>query len=162
MIDMHPEVRITRLRHDDARGLEYLVQLLCMLHAETPHAPLCVPKLRRHAQQVTRDGYVFVSVTPDMQMAGTVALEVDQPFFSEQDWLVDRWMFVHPACRRTPHAKMLLRAAKLTARDLKMPLQMTVTGFGSARTAGKIRLFSRELGEANGAVWNVHPELEAA
>lgn len=160
MIDMHPEVRLVRVLPGDETGLECLIQLLTMLHAETPHAPLSLPKLRRHVEGVLAQGFVLVSVTPEGRMAGSLGLSLDAPFFSEQEWLRDEWLFVHPECRRTPHARMLVRAAKLLARDMKKPLRMEVSGFG-ARIAGKVRLFERELGPPNGASWII-PVTEAA
>lgn len=150
----HPEVTIEKLHPRDERGYECLVQLLTMLHTETPHAPLDLGKLREGIRRVLDTGVVFVSVTPERRLAGSLGLIIDSPWFSREQWLTDHWLFVHPDCRRTPHARMLVRTAKALAEDWKMPLHMAVTGYGG-RIAGKIRLFARELGEPNGAIWTV-------
>ena len=154
MIEMHPEVRIAKVEPGDAVGRACLLQLCNMLHTETPHAPLCPERLAEGVDDVLARGTALVSVMPDGRIAGTVGLVKQAPWFSRQQWLTDQWFFVHPDCRRTPHAKMLLRASKAVAGANGLTLQMTVTGFGR-RIAGIIRLFARELGEANGALFTV-------
>lgn len=157
MSEMPPEVRIVRVMPDDAAGLECLVQMLTMLHSETPHAPLCPVKLRESVTDAVQDAentFVYASVLPDGRMAGTVALQFTTPFFSRQVWLRDLWLFVHPECRRTPHARMLVRTAKQMAEQAGVPLHMEISGYGG-RIAGKVRLYARELGEPNGAAWNL-------
>jgi GNAT superfamily N-acetyltransferase len=156
MNELHPEVQIVRVMPGDSNGFECLIQLLTMLHAETPHAPLCPDRLRESVREAmdAEGSWIFASVLPDGRMAGTVALTTTAPFFSRQLWLRDLWLFVHPECRRTPHARMLVRAAKLMAEKMKLPLHMEISGYGG-RIAGKVRLYARELGEPNGAAWNL-------
>jgi hypothetical protein len=154
MIEFHPEVRITQILPGNDIGAAYVFQLLQMMHQETPHAPLSLPKARAFLHRIQHEGYVLVSVTPEGRLAGTLGLQVQSPWFSEESWLSDTWLFVHPECRRTPHCRMLIRAAKVLAAEAGMPLQLTVSGYGR-RTAGKIRLVSRELGESTGALWHI-------
>ena len=154
MIEMHPEVLVGRLKPGDETGFARTFELLRMLHAETPHAQLSLPKLHQGLADVIEQGVVVVSVTRAGELAGTVGLAEESPWFSDDRWLSDRFFFVHPRHRRTPHARCLLDAARLVARDMKLPLHMAVTGYGD-RTAGKVRLFSRALGEPCGAIWIV-------
>ena len=154
MIEMHPEVLVGRLAPGDEVGFARAFDLLRMLHAETPHASLSPAKLHQGLAEVVEHGTVIVSLTRDGDLAGAVGLIEDAPWFSDDRWLTDRFFFVHPRHRRTPHARCLLDAARLVARDMGLPLHMTVTGIGD-RTAGKVRLYSRALGEPCGAIWIV-------
>lgn len=126
---------------------EALFALLLLMHAETPVAPLCLQAAREGVREVLETGAVLVSLAPDGSLAGTLGLAVDRPFFSAQRWFNDAWSFVHPAHRRQPHARALLRAAVALARHNRMPLRISVWGEGP-RTAAKVRLFSRALGRA--------------
>jgi GNAT superfamily N-acetyltransferase len=134
--------------------LPALERLLRAQHAECPHAPLDDRRLLDGIAEVLAEGVALVATGPDGAPVGTMGLVLDSPWFSREEWLSDRWMFVHPAHRRTPHARSLLEAAKGLARANGLRLQITLTGHGP-RIPGKIRLFQRALGQPTGALWTV-------
>jgi GNAT superfamily N-acetyltransferase len=145
---------VVQLRGGTIADLPRVLDLLVMLHTETPHARLSLSRLEEGALECLQSGIVILSTTLAGEVVGTLGLCIETPWFSEEEWLCDRWMFVHPAHRRTPHARTLLDAAKRLAEEQGYRLQMAVTGYGP-RTAGKVRLFSRVLGEPTGAIWHV-------
>lgn len=136
------------------RDIPAIFDLLVLLHTETPHAPLDHACLRDGIDECLTQGIVMLALSPDGEPVGTVGLCIDRPWFSRENWLCDRWMFVHPAHRRTQHAQSLLQACVVVAKKNKLPLHMAVTGHGP-RIAGKIRLFQRVLGAPTGALWTV-------
>lgn len=150
-------VDIVPIRFAAEGDLPRILALLRMLHAETPHAPLSVPRLIDFAAGVLADGAVVFTLDGDGLPVGTCGLVLERPWFSEAIWLRDVWLFVHPAHRRTPHARALLRAARRYAERLGRPLVMEVAGGaaggGSRRVSAKMRLYRRELGEPTGATW---------
>lgn len=154
---MTDPVDIVPIRFGRAEDLPLLLALLRMLHAETPHAPLSQLRLVDFAAGVLADGAVVFSLDRDGAAVGTCGLLLQRPWFSDVLWLRDVWLFVHPAHRRTPHARALLRAARRYAERLGRPLVMEVAGGaaggGSRRVAAKLRLYRRELGEPTGATW---------
>lgn len=109
-------------------------------------------KVREMIEACLAGGVVFVSVAEDGSLTGTVGLIAEQPWWSEDWQLADRWVFVRPEFRRTGHARALLRTARLFARDVGLPLLMAHVG---QRARGKMRLFQREFGDPMGAIFFV-------
>lgn len=131
-----------------------IVALLRALHTETPHAPWSEARVVRAVEEVLADGVVFLSLAPGGRAVGTLGLNLDRPWFSDQMWARDVWMFVDPAHRVAPHARTLLRTARRFAERIGVPLQMGVAGGAKGlRVPAKIRLYRRELGEPTGATW---------
>jgi GNAT superfamily N-acetyltransferase len=149
-VDMVP------IRFAEAGDLARLCGLLRMMHAETPHASLSEARMVAFAAQVLAEGAVVFSLDGG-EAVGTCGLAIERPWFSDDLWVRDQWLFVHPAHRRTPHARALLRTARRYAERLGRPLIMEVAGGpaggGSRRVAAKMRLYRRELGEPTGATW---------
>lgn len=160
MIQLHDDVLIAVLQPGDDAGFACVETMLRLLHAETPHAAYDAEKVRESIHEVVNapenTGYCFVSLTKAGEVAGTASIIKREPWFSRDAWLDNPWFFVHPAHRRTPHAKCLLRALVMTAKGLGMPLHVEVNSDG-VRTAGKARLFARELGEPSGVIFTVRP-----
>lgn len=131
-----------------------VVDLLRALHAETPHAPWSERRVLETVQEVHRDGVVFLSLAPDGRPVGTLGLNLDRPWFSDQLWARDIWMFVDPVHRVAPHARTLLRTARRFAERVGVPLHVEVAGGAKGlRVPAKVRLYRRELGEPTGATW---------
>jgi GNAT superfamily N-acetyltransferase len=149
-------LQTVRVRAGTRDDFPAILALLRGLHAETPHAPLCADRLGEGVAECLQEGLVILSLDSGGRPVGTVGLVVQSPWFSAESWLSDLWMYVHPQHRRTPHARTLLAACARVAAERCMPLQMTVSGYGP-RIAGKIRLFSRVLGEPTGAIWHKVP-----
>jgi GNAT superfamily N-acetyltransferase len=149
-------VDLVPVRVADAGDLARVCDLLVMLHAETPHAGLSRRRLEETVREVLDRGAVVCTLDRGV-VVGTCGLAVERPWFSDDLWVRDVWLFVHPGHRRSPHARALLRTARRYAEGLRMRLLMEVAGGpaggGARRVAAKLRLYRRELGEPTGATW---------
>lgn len=131
-----------------------VLALLHLMHREAPHGALSEARVRDAVDACMGSGAVILSCTAG-EPVGTLGLHLRQPWWSE-DWEVaDTWLFVHPAHRRAPHARLLLGIAKDFARGMGLPLVMGV--FSTKRTAPKLRLFERILGAPAGGIFLVEP-----
>lgn len=131
-----------------------VVDLLRALHAETAYAPWSERRVVEAVHEAHREGMVFLSLAPDGRPVGTLGVALDRPWFSDQVWARDIWLFVDPAHRVAPHARTLLRTARRFAERVGVPLVVEVAGGSKGmRVPAKIRLYRRELGEPTGATW---------
>lgn len=154
-------VDVVPVRFADAGDLARICDLLVLLHQETPHARLSKPRLAETVRAVMAQGAVVCTLDRGV-VVGTCGLAIERPWFSDELWVRDQWLFVHPVHRRSPHARALLRTARRYAEGLRMPLLMEVAGGpaggGARRVAAKLRLYRRELGEPTGATWVIGSE----
>lgn len=152
-------VDLVKVRFAGRADVPRVLELLFAMHAETPHAPLSVERTRAMLDHVLANGQVAITLDAGGVPVSTLGLLVEPPWFSDEAWVRDMWLFVHPEHRRTPHARALLRCARRFATVLGAPLVMEVAGGPAAgtarRVAAKMRLYRRELGEATGATWVV-------
>ena len=82
-------------------------------------------------------------------LEGSIYLEVDMPWYSEEFALCELWNFVHPDHRKSHHAQTLIEFAKACGRGLGLPLSIGI--FSNERTEAKVRLYQRRLGKPVGA-----------
>ena len=91
------------------------------------------------------------SNTNDIQ--GLVLLRTGRMWYSEQEILEERAVFIYPEYRSAKggRARKLIEFSKHVADSLHMPLVMGV--LSGTRTKGKLALYSRQFGEPMGAFW---------
>lgn len=87
--------------------------------------------------------------TPGEKLEGSVFLEIDTLWYSDDFGLFELWNYVHPEHRKTGHAFALIEFSKACALKLNLPLQMGI--ISNDRTAAKIRLYERRFGDPAGA-----------
>ena len=75
-----------------------------------------------------------------------IGIQLDQPWYSSDWMLVELFNFVHPAHRRSTHAKSLIGHAKGYADQLGIPLVIGI--ISNHRTEAKVRLYRRMLPKA--------------
>lgn len=82
---------------------------------------------------------------------GTVLLHINQHWYSEEQFLEEKSVFVHPDYRQAAggRAARLVEFSKKAADRLGLPLLIGV--LSSNRTEGKVRMYRRLLGEPQGA-----------
>ena len=131
-----------------------IVRMLCVMHQEAPAGSLDENRVRATVADILANGWVYVSEMGG-EIGGTMALRCSQWWWSTDWYLGDQWLFVAPAHRRAPHAKMLLRRARQLAADNNVPLVVGL--FSDRRLPGKIGMMQRELGAPSGAVFLVQP-----
>ena len=109
-------------------------------------------------------GEVWASLNLDRGIMGVIGtdpieagilLRIEPLFYSDDNCLLERAIFVHPDYRRggrnSSRAKLLCDWAKKAAQELELPLIIGI--LSSQRVEAKIRLYEREFGEPSGAYW---------
>lgn len=134
-----------------------LLEIGALMHREVHYGAFVPAKVQVMIEACLARGIVLVSLSDDGVIVGTVGLICEQPWWSEEWQLEDRWVFVHPEFRRTGHARALLRAARGAAIQVGLPLLVAHVG---QRAKGKLRLFQREFGEPVGAIFFVRPLVQ--
>lgn len=106
-------------------------------------------------------GEVWASLNLDrgiMGLIGTdpieagILLRIEPLFYSDDNCLLERAIFVNPDYRRGGgRAKLLCEWAKKASERLDLPLVIGI--LSSQRVEAKIRLYTRQFGEPSGAYW---------
>ena len=141
-----------KIRAGTAADIPALLEIGALMHREVHYGSFAPAKRQAVIEACLQRGIVLVSLDDAGAIVGTVGLICEQPWWSEDWQLEDRWVFVHPDFRRTGHARALLRAARGAAVTVGLPLLIAHVG---QRAKGKLRLFQREFGEPVGAVFFV-------
>lgn len=96
-------------------------------------------------------GLVWIIGPDDGPLEAAALLRITEPWYSEDEFLEERGIYVHPHYRhhKGRRARMLISACMWTARRLELPLLIGV--LSNQRTEGKRRLYERQLGSASGA-----------
>jgi GNAT superfamily N-acetyltransferase len=91
------------------------------------------------------------------ELEGAVLLRIGSIWYSDQPHVEERAIFVHPSHRgaRGGRAARLAEFSMDVADRLGMPL--TIGVLSNHRTAAKVRLYQRVLGEPAGAYWIYWP-----
>lgn len=90
---------------------------------------------------------------PGGLIEGTVLLRIGTPWYSSSSTIEEKAIFVHPQYRSAKggRAARLCEFSKRVSDELGLPL--TIGVLSNARTAAKIRMYSRIMGEPTGAYW---------
>ncbi len=93
---------------------------------------------------------------------GGVLLRMGKMWYSNQDVLEERCVFIKPEYRNTKggRARKLVEFSKGVAESLGIPLLIGV--MSNVRTEAKVRLYERQFGKPQGAVflYNLHPPVQ--
>lgn len=77
---------------------------------------------------------------------GVIGLRLDKFWFSDQWFIKDIFMYVHPEFRRSTRAKCLIAFAKECAKKMNIPLLMGI--MSNIRTEAKAKLYERQMNRA--------------
>lgn len=106
-------------------------------------------------------GLIGIICKSDGKPEGGVLLRVGKMWYSDQDVLEERVIFILPEFRNSKpsRAKMLCAFSKKAAEDLGLPLLIGV--MSNVRTEAKVRMYERQFGKPVGAVflYNANPEI---
>lgn len=102
-----------------------------------------------------REGGVIGVIGPSDKLEGMIYMEVTNFWYSRKPYLIELFNFVHPDCRRSDHAKALIKFAKECAStDVTL-----VSGIVSNdKTQAKVKLYERQLGKPAGAFFVYQPQ----
>ena len=128
-------------------------QLLAMgrkLHAENAMMPLSENRILGAAWRAVKQDRAMVGVVGKPgALEGMIYLTVGQFWYSDKPHLEELYAYVLPEYRRSQNAKALVEFAKSSADRLGVPLLIGI--ISNDRTAAKVRMYKRQLGEAAGA-----------
>jgi GNAT superfamily N-acetyltransferase len=141
-----PGVRLATEEDEDA-----LFALLLQLHAENGLFRLNRDKVIQGIQWATKRQGGIIFCIDDPRGSGVVAslgMCVTSDWYSDDEYLLERWNFVHPDYRRTDYARKLLDQAKwchhwFKQQGISLPLQVGINSFD--RTQAKIRMYARHM-----------------
>lgn len=96
-------------------------------------------------------GLVGIIGKPGEKIEGAVLLRVSKMWYSDQDVLEEKAIFIHPDYRHAKggRARRLVEFSKEASDFLKVPLIIGV--LSNHRTEAKVRLYERQFGKASGA-----------
>lgn len=96
-------------------------------------------------------GLVGIIGRPGEKIEGAVLLRISKMWYSDQDVLEEKAIFIHPDYRNAKggRARRLVEFSKEASDFLKIPLIIGV--LSNHRTEAKVRLYERQFGKASGA-----------
>jgi|SRR5215472_4163660 len=123
--------------------------LLLMLHAENGMFSLNRDKVILGIQHATerRGGIIYV-IDEGPRVVATMGMSVVCDWYSDDEYLMERWNFVHPEYRQSDYARMLLEQGKWATEWFKahaklLPYMCGINSFD--RTEAKIRMYARHM-----------------
>lgn len=103
-------------------------------------------------------GLIGIIGIPGEKIEGAVLLRISKMWYSDQDVLEEKAIFIHPDYRNAKggRARRLVEFSKQASDYLKIPLIIGV--LSNHRTEAKVRLYERQFGKASGAffLYNAH------
>lgn len=104
-----------------------------------------------YAALVQDHGLIGIIGKPGEKIEGAVLLRTSKMWYSDQDVLEEKAIFIHPEYRSAKggRARRLVEFSKEVSDYLKIPLIIGV--LSNHRTEAKVRLYERQFGKASGA-----------
>lgn len=158
-----------KVRVGTVADLDEVMELARLTHAEIGltafNAERVLPDI--YAALTKNHGIMGLIGDPGTPLQGGILLRVGKLFYSDDDVLEDRGLFVRPEHRtakrgegrpgRQPHAILLCEFAKQAADALGIPLVIGIQS--SVNTEGKLRLYERQFGKPIGAFFMYNPAV---
>ena len=147
MYDIESGVPGVRLATKSDEG--ELFALLLMLHAENGLFSLNRDKVVLGIQHATeRRGGVIYCIEEDRRVVATLGMSIACDWYSDDEYLLERWNFVHPDYRRSDYGQRLIEQSKwasdwFKAQGKLMPFMCGIISLH--RTESKIRLYARRM-----------------
>ena len=123
--------------------------LLILLHAENGLFSMNRDKVLAGIQWATerRGGIIYV-IDEGPRVVATLGMTIATDWYSDDEYLMERWNFVHPDYRRSDYARKLLEQGKwahewFKNRGKQMPFFCGINSF--IRTEAKIRMYARHV-----------------
>lgn len=159
------------VRIGEPDDLDQVMALAGMMHQEIGISALSPDKVLPEIwAALNRDHGLMGVIGPrGGRIEGGILLTVGKFFYSDEDALEEKGLFVHPDFRTAaktrkadganaqPHAALLCEFAKRAADKLAMPLLIGVQD--PTRATGKIRLYERKFGPPIGAQFLYRPAV---
>lgn len=131
-----------RLRYATLDDMPDLFEVLAgEMHPEVGTAPLDPYKTDQAIRDVLETGAAVLAVDDDDEIVGTIGLYRAQPWYSNAEFLADRWLHVDRAARDGAALGLLLAEAGAFAREAGLDFMPGITA--SDRIDIWIRLYRR-------------------
>ena len=136
------------IRFATPEDFDEVLALLLKMHREIAIAPLNLEKASEEIKRLLAQGTVIVS--EDTRIRGTIALDRNNWFYSDQWFLSDVWFYVDPKHRKGGHASRLIDAAieskealaqKLAERNLRLIIGVQ----SEVDPATKMKMLNRKM-----------------
>lgn len=133
---LHDEIALWSLNKDKVREFVH-----CGVHkVSTPNVP----------------SYPTIGVVGEIgKPEGAICFGLMQQWFSDEWFIGEYFLYIHPDYRRAGHSSRLINFAKQCADQ--MDLSFSIGVLSTHRTQAKIRIFRRSLGEPSGAFFTYFP-----
>jgi hypothetical protein len=148
MVD--PKEGVPGVRFASPADEDQIFALLMLLHSENGMFGVNDEKVRKGIQVATRrqGGFIWVIdegwFTPGRpRVVATLGMLIARDWYSHDEYLLERWNYVHPRYRKSNYARKLIEQAKWTSDQMKLPVQVGINSFD--RTEGKVRLYARHM-----------------
>jgi hypothetical protein len=145
-----PELKVWVGKPEDLDDMMELSMLACDENGFVSPDPIRLveeiwPALNLHK------GIVGIVGIPGQKPQGAILLRISQIWYSNDEILEERAVFIHPDYRAAKggRARKLCDFSKKVADELGMPL--TIGVMSNQRTSGKIRMYERIFGAPSGA-----------
>lgn len=122
----------------DRDAVEALARLM---HAEVGMFPIAADKLRATIDLGIK--HKLIGLTGGERPTGVLCLAIESLHYTDDFHLTDKFFFVHPDHRKTPHARSLLEWAKHVGDQVGVPVFVAI--FNTKRTEAKARMMERHL-----------------
>ena len=141
------------IRVGNLADLDLMMELALMACEENGFVnPNPVKLLEQIYSALAQDhGLIGIIGKPGEKIEGAVLLRVSKMWYSDQDVLEEKAIFIHPDYRHAKggRARRLVEFSKEASDFLKVPLIIGV--LSNHRTEAKVRLYERQFGKASGA-----------
>jgi GNAT superfamily N-acetyltransferase len=123
--------------------------LLLLLHAENALFSMNRDKVLTGIQYATeRKGGIIFVIDEGRRVVATMGMCVACDWYTDDEYLLERWNFVHPEYRRSDYARKLLEQGKwahewFKAKGKLLPFMCGINSFH--RTESKIRMYARHM-----------------
>lgn len=155
---VEPKVRVAT--PDDFHAIMELALMAC---GENAFLDWSATKLAAEIWPATQlDGGICGVIGEPGSLEGVVVIRIGGMWYSDSTVAEERAIFIHPDFRSAKggRARRLCKFSKTVSDTLEVPLIIGV--LSNERTAGKIRMYSREFGEPSGAFFLYRARAGAA
>lgn len=151
----------SRVRLADERDQDELFEMTRLLHGEIGIFPIAEHKVREMIRAavtgpVEQRLSLIGAIGDPGDIHGSICLQVGSYWYTDANVFSERWNFVMPAHRNTSASHDLIAFAKAMSDHFEIPLMISIVS--NERTAAKVRLYRKQLGEPLGAFFahNAH------
>lgn len=144
----------SHVRLADARDQDELFEMTRLLHGEIGIFPIAEHKVRQMIREAVtgppeRRGGLIGAIGSPGNIMGSICLQIGSYWYTDSLVFSERWNFVLPPYRHTSASQDLIAFARTMSDQFDIPLMISVVS--NDRTAAKVRLYRKQLGEPVGA-----------